>query len=189
MIPSATIPYAVEDVKRALSWAKTSGRRVLESAAVRELVNAGRHSSGPILGSYLAESSAGRPPQQPGALEAHDFLVGLVAAADAPWNFRLPILVHEVNELAMHDAAPTSFRAALVLAMFAVLGEPPSPLQEPIRQAYLNNAVFDRDGKPRIAARMAITSPAQRGRVEAALASGGLTAEQTLRWRRWLDEQ
>ena len=184
-IPSAQVPYAVEDVRHALAWEQAVGRRVLDSAQIRLSINERKAASGPLMASYLVESLAGRDIAD--AAKAHEFLIGLLLAPEVNSRFRLVVLAHEINELTMSEAPPAWFRSRLIKAMIQMLeDEGAESLHDSIRQTYLINSVLDASGKPLVPARDVLSSDSEREAFESMLQRRKFAPEQQTRLLHWI---
>jgi hypothetical protein len=184
-VPNAGVPFAVEDVRRALAWEGTFGRRLLQSAPARRAIRTVQGSIGPIMAGFLVESLAGEDLAD--AAQGHEFLIELLRTADVNERFRSVILVHETNTLVMTETPPVWFRAGLIAAMVSILGQQPAEvLRNPIRQTYLFNAVFDANGRELIAVQDVLPTQTERSAFESVLKSGEFAPEQQARLTRWV---
>jgi len=186
-VPSPQVPFAVEDVRRALAWERAFGRRLLDSEQARRSISEVRTLIGPLMAGYLLESIAGGDLADPATAQAHAFLIDLLRAPEVNERFRLVILAHEINELVMAEAPPVWFRARLIAAMIHILGQEDADLlRDPIRQTYLINAVFNANGEQLIAARDVLPSETERTAFESALRRSGFASEQQTQLIRWV---
>jgi hypothetical protein len=185
-VPSPQVPFAVEDVRRALAWEKAFGRQLLDSEQARRSIRAERALIGPIMAGYLVDSIAGGDLADPATARAHEFVIELLRAPDVNERFRLVILAHEINELTMTETPPVWFRARLITSMIHILEQENAELLHgPIRQTYLINSVFKANGEQLITAGDVFTTDAQRATFESVLRKRGFSPEQEAQLIRW----
>ncbi|MFY0577359.1 hypothetical protein ACN28S_26280 [Cystobacter fuscus] len=185
-VPSSQVPFAIEDVRRALAWEQAVGRRILNSAQIQRAIYESRAVSGPLMASFIVGALDGEDFSDPIVEQAHKFLMELVQDPEANERFRLVILAHEINKIAMMEAPPDWFRRCLVKAMIDILQqEEVSLLHESIRQAYLINVVFNAVGQQLISVREVLPSSAERSAFESVLKKRGFTPEQQAQLISW----
>jgi len=186
-IPDPRVPFALEDVHRALSALQQIGHaRVLESQQIRSAIVASRSRLGPLMGGFLLESAAGTSTFSED--DAFTYLVDLLGAADALPLFRKPILIGCVNLLAGASTTRAGWRVRLAKAMARILDEDPqnaAVLQQPIAQSYLRTTIFAPDWTPLIRSASVFADDRERRAFQAHLNRPDMAPETAQRLRAW----
>lgn len=158
-VADPAVPFALDDVRRALALQAAHGRNLAGADAARQAIVDARARSGPLFAGFLGEGIPGRDLADPVTAQAHRLLLALLGAADANLHFRRVILSFEANELGMVEQVPLWLRAQFVRTLLNILADDSvATLHDPIRQAYLANAVFGAQPVPLLPAQEVIAT-------------------------------